>query len=138
MTGRIFVDSNVWVYLFLQDETSKFLIAESFIEEETTNSTLVISWQVINEVSHVLKKHHFEESIIREIVENMCQLCVIQDFSVETALSASLLREKYSLSFWDSHIVAAALAADCDCLVSEDMQNNQRINHLSIKNIFRE
>ena len=30
---------------------------------------------------------------------------------------------KYSLSYWDSMIVAAALEASCTVLYSEDMQN---------------
>jgi predicted nucleic acid-binding protein len=38
-------------------------------------------------------------------------------------IRASELREQYSLSFWDSMIVASALYAEVRVLYSEDMQN---------------
>jgi len=38
-------------------------------------------------------------------------------------LKASDLRNRYSLSYWDSMIVAAALEASCSVLYSEDMQS---------------
>jgi predicted nucleic acid-binding protein len=44
---------------------------------------------------------------------------------------------KYSLSFWDSLIVASALAANAEILYSEDMQNGLLIeNKLRIINPF--
>jgi predicted nucleic acid-binding protein len=56
---------------------------------------------------------------------------------MSVALLASDLREKYMFSFWDSHIVAGALAANCHYLATEDMQHNQVVNQLIIKNIFQ-
>jgi predicted nucleic acid-binding protein len=42
------------------------------------------------------------------------------------------------LSFWDSLIVASALAADCHFLASEDMQDNLKIKgQLMIINPFK-
>jgi predicted nucleic acid-binding protein len=54
--------------------------------------------------------------------------------TIHTALD---IRERYSFSWYDSLIVAAALEANCDTLYSEDMQNSQVINgRLSIVNPF--
>jgi predicted nucleic acid-binding protein len=50
-------------------------------------------------------------------------------------LEASQLRQEYALSFWDSMIVACALAADAQILYSEDMQDGLMIREtLEIKN----
>jgi predicted nucleic acid-binding protein len=49
---------------------------------------------------------------------------------------AFTLREKYSLSFWDSIIVSSALNANCNILASEDMQDGLKINNMIITNIF--
>jgi predicted nucleic acid-binding protein len=136
MINRIFVDTNVWIYLFAKEDNPKSKIAEYYIAENSANNVLVISYQVLNEVSHVLKKKHFTEQQIKTVIEYLSQICVIQDYSVTIALLASDLREKYMFSFWDSHIVAGALTAKCNCLASEDMQHNQIINKLMIKNIF--
>jgi predicted nucleic acid-binding protein len=68
----------------------------------------------------------------------MYKICTIQNFSKEITMLAFSLREKYSLSFWDSIIVASALNANCAILASEDMQNGLKINNMSINNIFIE
>jgi len=46
MTEKIFIDSNVWCYLFIKDEHEKYRTAGS--------SIFVISYQVINEVTNKL------------------------------------------------------------------------------------
>jgi predicted nucleic acid-binding protein len=47
------------------------------------------------------------------------------------------LAERYGFSIYDSFIVAAALAADCDTLWSEDMQNGMVVDdRLRIVNPF--
>lgn len=48
------------------------------------------------------------------------------------------LAERYGFSIYDSFIVAAALAADCDTLWSEDMQDGMVVDaRLRIANPFR-
>jgi predicted nucleic acid-binding protein len=49
---------------------------------------------------------------------------------------AFTLREKYSLSFWDSIVVSSVLNANCNILASEDMQDGLKINNMTINNIF--
>jgi len=136
MRNRIFVDSNVWLYLFLQDDNNKYKTAERFLSDNR-NSTLVVSYQVINEVSNVLLKKGYSETRIRECIDHFFGICTLQEFTKEILLTASFAREKYSLSFWDSNIVGSALFSKCDTLISEDMQNGLVVNDkLLISNIF--
>jgi predicted nucleic acid-binding protein len=137
MTDKVFVDSNVWVYLFTNEDNAKSKIAERFILENSLNHILVISYQVINEVTNVLKKKGFGENQIRFVIENMAKICAIQDYSKDIMLLASTLREKHAFSFWDSLIVASASIAQCRYLASEDMQDGQVISKTTIKNIFK-
>jgi predicted nucleic acid-binding protein len=51
-------------------------------------------------------------------------------------MTAFALREKYSLSFWDSIIVSCALNSNCNILASEDMQDGLKIGNMIINNIF--
>ena len=129
MREKIFVDSNVWIYLFTSNEVRKNIFARSFIAENSLNNNiLVISYQVLNEVAAVLKiKKKFSEEKIRFVVEAMMNLCVIQDFTKSILLKASNLRDNHMFSYWDSLIVAAASEAQCNRLTSEDMQHNQFI-----------
>jgi len=135
MAGKVFVDSNIWIYLFLSEQTNKYSIAEEFITKNT-DSSMFISYQVINEVTNQLLRNNFSEIIIRKNVEYMYKICTIHNFSKEILLSASSLREKYRFSFWDSVIVASALNSGCDILATEDMQNGQKIDGMIITNIF--
>jgi len=62
----------------------------------------------------------------------------IHNFSKEILLSASSLREKYSISFWDSIIIASALNSGCSTLATEDMHDGLKIGNMVVKNIFRQ
>jgi len=138
MLNKIFVDSNIWLYLFLQDDDKKYKIAEKYLLSNNSNSTFVITYQVINEVASILLKNNFTEVEIRENIDYLFRVCSLQNFTKEIVLTASAIREKHSISYWDSILVGSALTAKCDTLVSEDMQNGLIIdNKLLIKNIFK-
>jgi predicted nucleic acid-binding protein len=136
MLDKVFIDTNIWIYLFANEDNQKHLISKNFISENATNTTFVISWQVLNEVSTVLKRKNFTENDIRSAIEHILTICVVQNFTKEILYAASFLREKHSFSFWDSLIIASAAAANCISVISEDMQNNRQILGLTIKAIF--
>ena len=48
------------------------------------------------------------------------------------------VQARYRYSFYDSLIVASALDAGCTRLYSEDLQDGQRIEGLTIENPFRD
>jgi predicted nucleic acid-binding protein len=51
--------------------------------------------------------------------------------------SGRKIAERYQLGVYDAMIVAAAIAAKCETLYSEDMQDRLMINHqLIIRNPF--
>ena len=136
MTGRMFVNSNLWVYLFSDDKNPKTKIVGKFLADNAAKSIFVVSCQVVNEVCNVLKRHGLAEEKIRIVIEDITNICLIQGLSKEICLLASMLREKYALSFWDSLIVATAKTAGCGLLISEDMQDGLVVDGLRIKNIF--
>jgi len=137
MQNRIFIDSNIWLYLILQDDDEKYKIIEKYLIKNNLNSTFIITYQVINEVANIMLKNNFTEIEVRENIEYLFKVCTLQDFTKEIMLTASSVREKYSISFWDSIIIGSAIFAKCDLLISEDMQDGLMIdNKLLIKNIF--
>jgi predicted nucleic acid-binding protein len=137
MQNKIFVDSNIWLYLFLQDDNKKYKIVERYFMKNNLNSTFVITYQVINEVSNILLKNNYTEAEIRESINFLFKVCTLQEFTKEIIVTASFIREKYSFSFWDSILVGSALFSKCDMLISEDMQNGLIVyEKLLIKNIF--
>ncbi|GHT57340.1 DNA-binding protein [Bacteroidia bacterium] len=136
MIDKLFIDSNVWIYLFTNEDNIKCKIAENFILENGVDNILVISYQVVNEVTSVLKKKKYSEQQIRFVIEKMTDACTVINYSKTDVLSASEIRENHSFSFWDSHIIASAVNVGCNYLISEDMQDGRNIGGMIIKNIF--
>jgi predicted nucleic acid-binding protein len=124
MRGKVFIDSNIWLYALINNQgDSKYQTASAFILNQHRP---VISSQVIREIcSNLIKKKFLPEERIRELITDWYRDCdVIPSNSVQHLL-ASRLRSAYSLSYWDSLIVAAAIDAGCTNLYSEDLQNGQ-------------
>jgi predicted nucleic acid-binding protein len=137
MRNKVFIDSNIWLYLFLQEDNDKYITVENYFINNNLNSNFIITYQVINEISNILLKNNFMETEIRENIDYLFKMCTIQEFTKDIILTASSIREKYSFSFWDSILVGSALFSECDTLVSEDMRNGLIVNErLLIKNIF--
>ena len=117
--GVSFVDSNIFLYAFLQQDSLKNKKAKELV----SNSNIVISTQVINEVSvNLIRKAKFTESQIQHLIESFYQKYQVLDINQDVLLVASNLRQRYNFSFWDGMVVASALLANAKILYSEDMQ----------------
>jgi len=137
MRSKTFVDSNIWLYLFLQDNDEKYKMTEQYFMSNNLNSIFISSYQVINEVSNILLKKKFTEAEIRESINYLLKVCTLQELTKEILLTASHVRERYSFSFWDSIIIGSALCSKCDTLITEDMQSGLIVDEkLVIKNIL--
>lgn len=131
--NRCFIDTNIWLYAFIQvDDERKSIAAKSVIQKPD----VVVSIQVINEVCvNMLRKATLPEKDIQALIIAFYEKYTVTDIDKITLLKASELREKYSLSYWDSLIVANALNADCAVLYSEDMQDGLQVEQrLTITN----
>lgn len=128
-----FIDTNIWLYALLDTgEAEKSSRAKEAIQETEP----ILSVQVINELCvNLIKKAGFTEEQISQLIEALFEKYPIIEMDESILLDASQLRQEYALSFWDSMVVACALAADTEILYSEDMQNGLVIREiLEIKN----
>lgn len=131
-----FIDTNIWLYALLDTgEAEKSSRAKEVIQETEP----ILSVQVINELCvNLIKKAGFTEEQISQLIEALFEKYPIIEIDESILLDASQLRQEYALSFWDSMVVACALAADAEILYSEDMQNGLVIREtLEIKNPLR-
>ena len=130
-----FIDSNIWLYAFTDGDLQKKDIAQALIK---TNQPIV-SVQVINEICvNLIKQANFPETQISQLIETFYQKYDVVELHKSLLLSASQLRQQYKFSFWDSMIVAAALAGEVKILYSEDMQHGLVIREtLEIINPFK-
>jgi len=135
MNDNVFLDTNIFVYLYSEDEPEKQSIALAVLEQVHCST----STQVINEFCSVcLRKLAMPVNevlqSIREIVEN-CELRYIDMGTIQNAL---ILKNKYGYTYYDCLVLASAILNDCKIIYSEDMQHNQLIEgKLRIINPFR-
>jgi predicted nucleic acid-binding protein len=130
-----FIDSNIWLYAFIEDDTTKNEMAQSLIK----NTQPVISGQVINEICvNLIRQAKFPEAQISELIETFYQKYDVIELHRDLLLVASQLRQDYRFSYWDSLIVAAALVSGATTLYSEDMQHGLTVHEqLKITNPFK-
>ncbi|MBU1599858.1 PIN domain-containing protein [bacterium] len=117
-----FVDTNIWLYAFLNGQDDpKHATAKTLLQQQCKP---VISTQVINEVClNLLKKVKFTEKQIGQLIESFYEKYRVIQFGRIVLLEAPGLRQRYSLSFWDSLIISSALQSNASILYSEDMQD---------------
>lgn len=133
-SGRIFVDTNLFLYAasMAPEDAAKKVIAAEVIR----NPGLVISSQVIQEfISAALKRPRLglgEAQI--DVWLGFFTPDQVQVLTLPVIRQAVALRRRYQLSHWDSTIVAAALAAGCDILFSEDLSHGQMFDTLTVCN----
>lgn len=136
---RCFIDTNIWLYAFVVNENNREQERKGQIARELIRkSTPVISTQVINEVCvNLLKQAKFSEEEISRLIRAFYDKYPVVGMRKDIMLSASYLRGRYSLSYWDSLIVAAGLRAGVNILYSEDMQDGLIVEgRLEIRNPF--
>ena len=98
----------------------------------------VVSVQVMNEFAAVLRrKFRLEWDLIADALADVREaLGPVRPIDVDIHLRAVDLARSHDFSFHDSLIVASALAAGCDTLLTEDLQAGRRIAGLTIVNPF--
>lgn len=140
MPDNVFIDSNVWIYSFVEaeEEQEKRHTVIALLEDLPQQSHIVTSIQVVNETHWTLQRRYkVEEELIREYIKGMIAVAEVLPMTLADYQNAQGLRVDYSFSFWDSLIVAVALRANSNVLYSEDMHHDLVIrDSLRVRNPF--
>jgi len=131
-----FIDSNIIVYANDFSNSHKQARAIEVIKYLMRTQAGVISTQVMQEYANVaLTKLGQESSVV------LRQLKLLEDLTIapittKTTRRAVELKITYHISFWDANIIAAAEMADCDVILSEDLNAGQLYAGLEMINPF--
>ena len=134
MGGKVFLDTNLFVYANDRRDPERQRTAIEAVKEMLASSRGVVSTQVLMEYAAVaVAKLRQERSAVTR------QLLAMERFEVLAAdgqliRSALELMAAYALSFWDAAIVASAQAAHCDELWSEDFGAGSRFGAVTVRN----
>ncbi|MEN8219469.1 MAG: PIN domain-containing protein [Pseudomonadota bacterium] len=140
MQDKVFFDTNLWIYLFLtsslkNEDRKKRKLVKTLI---TNHPNIVVSNQVLNEISNVLlKKYQIDHSRVEIYLKKLLNIVELHLLDELNTFDALTLISQYNLSFYDALIVSAAIDANCSVLFSEDMQDGLKIeDKLEIVNPF--
>ena len=138
MIAPVFVDTNILVYLQDGSDPARQSCAESWITFLADHRLARISFQVLQELYATLTcklEPRFEVEEAKEIVR---ELSVWQPVVIDLVVmeKAWFLQQRYSLSWWDALIVAAAQTCECSTLLTEDLQHDQVFGPIRVVNPF--
>jgi len=137
MTDRFFLDTNLFVYVYVDGDKEKHKIVSQLLGKMLIDSDVFISTQVLSEFYASLAKYKRTHEEIIGFINEITQAANVRSVSLPTVEQALRLKGKYGYSYWDSLILASALECGCALLFSEDMQSNQIIEGtLRIRNPF--
>ncbi len=139
MNGRFFLDTNIFVYSFDRSALVKSKRATQLIRTAIKTQKGIVSYQVVQEFFNVAFKK-FSPPMRVEEAELYFSTIFLPLLSVHSSqalyLEALRFRARYRLSWYDSLIIASALQAECELLMTEDLQHGQKFGDLLIENPF--
>ncbi len=138
MSGRTFLDTNVLVYLLDAGSPRKQETARAIVSELGRSGRAVVSTQVLQEFYVTVTRKlspPLSPAEGAEATEGLTALSIVQ-IDTPMILAAIARCREASISLWDSLIVEAALAGQCDRLLSEDLQNGRAFGSLRVENPF--
>jgi predicted nucleic acid-binding protein len=133
--AKAFFDTNVLLYMY-ETNTRKQARARSLFSEFARARTLLISTQVVQEFYAAGSlKLGIPRELARKTVLNFLELplVIIRPAHISRALE---LEERYTISFWDALIVAAAEAGKADVVYTEDLSHGQKYGSVLALNPF--
>jgi len=127
-----FLDTNILIYYATNDD-----IAKRDIAAELLKGTVIISVQVLNEFTNVMRnKRRACWPDIRTNLDVFKTACAVTGLTPEIQTRAVEIAERHQFHIYDANIIAAAEAAGADILYSEDLQAGQRFGDMEVVNPY--
>jgi predicted nucleic acid-binding protein len=134
------IDTNVLVYRLDRSEPNKQAAARTLIRQLALQGDTILLWQVAGEFLRQLSAwrgqgHLSHDKVLRfsHAIRRMFPLILPTEPSLDRALSYA---HRYTLSHWDSMLVAACAEAGVTKLYTEDMGAPRKIDTVELVNPF--
>ncbi|WP_309670746.1 PIN domain-containing protein [Gemmatimonas sp.] len=139
MTAPVFVDTNVLVYALDAAAGDKHHQARAWMLSLWQSGRGRVSTQVLQEF-YVTVTRKLTPGLAREAAQIEARsLYSWAPIEITTAVldRAWHIESRFQLSWWDALIVAAAQSAQCELLLTEDLQHGQLFDGVQVVNPFR-
>ena len=139
MSGRFFLDTNIFVYSFDVSSPKKAAQARKLIRSAIETRGGIVSYQVVQEFFNVaLRRFSRPMSVVDAEQYLSTTFRPLLSVNSSQALYGEALRieARFQLPWYDSLIVASAIEGHCEVLYSEDFQDAQQLGSITISNPF--
>ena len=138
MTGPVFVDTNVVVYRYDARAPEKQSRADDWLKMLWNCRSGRLSFQVLQECYATLTRKLKPAMATADAQRVVRALAAWRPVPVDLPVleRAWLLQGRFSLSWWDALIVAAAQASECRVLLTEDLQHGQEFDMIRVVDPF--
>ena len=138
MIATVFVDTNIFVYARDLAFPRKQSVARGWLERLWRDRTGRVSVQVLSEYYTTMTRKLRPQLLPEDAWEDVRALAAWRPQPVDLPVleRGREIERRFSLSWWDSLIVAAAQMQDCTLLLSEDLQDAMTIGNVTIRNPF--
>ena len=134
----VLVDTNVLVYANDESDPRKQQVAIRLLEKHARARSGCLSTQVLHEFANILlNKLHVPSADVANRVRTYAGLFHVEAASTRNLLRALEIHAFCRISIWDALIVAAAEAAGCDTILSEDLNPDQDYCGIRVENPFK-
>ena len=138
MTPSCFLDTNILLYSISQAgaDAAKARIALEILDRDDLGLSVQVLQEFYVQATRASRAAPLPHALAYGLGRTWTRFAV-QDVTLPVMTHAMEIKERYRLSYWDSAIVATAIALGCDTLMSEDMQHGQQFGRLVVENPFR-
>ena len=137
MSAKTFIDTNVLIYAHDKDAGAKHQIAKTVLRDLWSERTGLLSVQVLQEFYvNVTRKISppLSKDLARLVVNNYAIWCME---TTPNELSAAFrIEDESRIGFWDAMIISAAAKSGARRILSEDLNDGQRIAGIFVENPF--
>lgn len=137
MTGRSFIDTNVFVYAVDAAEPVKQARAREVLAD---TRDIVVSTQVLNEFYHATTRKLAKPLPVSEAADELEEMAQYTCVAVDAELVMRAVRagQRWRMSHWDALMIEAARQAGCGRLLSEDLADGASYDGMRVENPFRD
>jgi predicted nucleic acid-binding protein len=136
--NKIFVDTNIFVYLFTDININKKNKCKKLIENILKDKDLIISIQTIIEFINVASKKIKTTSYKKaQAIYFFEKNFTILYYNTNTIIEAIKIELKYNIYFFDALIIATMLENNITTIYSENEKDFKKIKELKVINPFK-
>ena len=133
-----FLDTNILLYSISRNpsESWKRDRAIALLDDDSS----AVSIQVLQEFYVQATRSTRSDAICHDLAAGLVESWTrfrVQDMTLDVLRNALRIRRESGFSFWDSAVVAAAVALGCDRVYTEDLTEGQVVDGVTVVNPFR-